>query len=33
MDRWAYLDQVIPKGLVGVPRSNNTKGNRVKEIC
>ena len=23
-DWWEYLDQIIPKGLVGVPRSNNT---------
>ena len=23
-DRWEYLDQTIPKGSVGLARSNNT---------
>ena len=27
-DRWEYLDQIIPEGPVGVPRSNNTQGIR-----
>ena len=25
-DWWEYLDQIIHEGLVGVPRSNNTRG-------
>ena len=25
-DRWEYLDQIITKRLVGIPRSNNTQG-------
>ena len=25
-DRWEYLDQIILKGSVGIPRSNNTQG-------